>query len=301
MGNKIADYITDQNVNITGKRMPSPLLVNKLVGIVLTVLCAGFCVSVPMNNPKQGELHHRIFNHSYAGPEQWKVVSEIDGLKNEEVAMFLLGTGAKEYVYMRERIIPSSRTWMRLLKNVFVVVEDTFDVRFAMRHCKAMETEHYTSFECHHEPTYILSRKCTSEYYGAAGPCCKVDDAINYLVQDRPDVYEQLKYFLHCDDDTFWRVDQVMRWLAAIENSGISSFPIVANPKPADLRKDPEHVVRYDSLHLLIYVFVSLYINIHKLYVEFVGCAIPTNDFIRCLFSRFLFVFLLFVFFICTV
>lgn len=107
---------------------------------------------------------------------------------------------------------------------------DTFEVRYALRHCDIKETEHYTTFACEHEPTYVLSRRCTNEYYGAAGPCCKLDDAMNYLINDRKDdLFPHIKYFLHCDDDTYWRADQIMRWLATIENSGISNYPLIAN------------------------------------------------------------------------
>src|SRR5689334_10666988 len=103
---------------------------------------------------------------------------------------------------------------------------DTFQMRYTMRHCKLIETEHYSTFECHNEPTYILSRVCTNEYYGGPGPCCKADEAFKYLLNDRPDLFAHIKYALHCDDDTYWRVDQLLRWLAALENSGISSFPL---------------------------------------------------------------------------
>lgn len=97
---------------------------------------------------------------------------------------------------------------------------DSFDIRFSLRSCEIAETTHYTTFTCPNEATYILSRKCTNEYYGAAGPCCKVDDLINYIMNDRPEFGASLKYALHCDDDTFWRADQVLKWLAAIDKSG---------------------------------------------------------------------------------
>jgi len=98
-----------------------------------------------------------------------------------------------------------------------------------MRSCAVFETKSYTSFKCAGEPTYILSRNCTKDYYGAAGPCCKVDDAINYIVNERPDVFKHLKFMLHSDDDEYWRPDQVMRWLSSVHHSGINHFPIIAN------------------------------------------------------------------------
>jgi hypothetical protein len=98
-----------------------------------------------------------------------------------------------------------------------------------MRNCEQQEYPLYTTFDCHNEPTYLLSRVCTDDYYGAAGPCCKVDDAVNFVVNTRTDLFASIKYMLHCDDDMFWRADQTLRWLAAVENAGLSKYPIVAN------------------------------------------------------------------------
>ena len=98
-----------------------------------------------------------------------------------------------------------------------------------MRSCEALETAHFTSFSCLNEPVYLLSRNCTNSYYGAAGPCCKVDDMIHYLVNDRPELFRSIQFVLHSDDDEYWRGDQVLRWLAALFHSGINHLPIVAN------------------------------------------------------------------------
>jgi len=92
-----------------------------------------------------------------------------------------------------------------------------------------VDYEQYTTFSCHNEPTYLLSRKCNDDYYGADGPCCKVDDAINFIVNVRPDFFAQIKFMLHCDDDMYWRPDQVLRWLASVQNSGINKYPLIAN------------------------------------------------------------------------
>ena len=56
-----------------------------------------------------------------------------DRLANDEVVMIIRSTYKKHGMYMRDRIIPSSRTWMRGLINVFVVLEDTFEVRSYLR------------------------------------------------------------------------------------------------------------------------------------------------------------------------
>ncbi len=39
-----------------------------------------------------------------------------------------------------------------------------------------------------------------SIYYGGAGPCCKVDDLFTYLIFERPEIWEHIKFALHCDD-----------------------------------------------------------------------------------------------------
>mmetsp|Transcript_12265 Transcript_12265/g.20506 ORF Transcript_12265/g.20506 Transcript_12265/m.20506 type:complete len:393 (+) Transcript_12265:606-1784(+) len=127
---------------------------------------------------------------------------------------------------------------MKYFANVLVVVEDTFQFRYDMRHCFREETPSYTTFKCHNEPTFLLSRNCTNEYYGAKGPCCKVDDAFNYLVNEKRDtLFAHIKYLIHCDDDMYWRPLQVLRWMAALENTGTGNYPLIGNnqigdPKP---------------------------------------------------------------------
>lgn len=74
-----------------------------------------------------------------------------------------------------------------------------------------------------------MTRNCTNQYYGALGPCCKVDDAINYLVNDRADLFAKIKFVLHSDDDEYWRADEILRWLSALERSGVNHLPIIGN------------------------------------------------------------------------
>ncbi len=103
----------------------------------------------------------------------------------------------------RSRIIPSSRTWMRRLTHVYVTLEDTFPARVLFRHCRVFEAPRHTSFRCPGEaPTYVLTRGCTAEYYAASSACCKVDEAIDYLVHGEPGVYAGAAFVLHGDDDT---------------------------------------------------------------------------------------------------
>ena len=39
---------------------------------------------------------------------------------------------------------------------------------------------------------------------------------------------------LHSDDDTYWRPDQVLRWLAAVDNSGANNYPLISNVQFGD-------------------------------------------------------------------
>lgn len=127
------------------------------------------------------------------------------------------------------RIIPSARTWMKYFANVFVIIEDSFFIRYALRHCEVHDYPTNTAFVCHNEPTYILSRTCTNEYYGAAGPCCKVDEIFNHLINDRADLFKKIKFAMHCDDDTYFRPDQILKWLATVDKAGLDDIPIIGN------------------------------------------------------------------------
>lgn len=56
-------------------------------------------------------------------PKSWSVLAEVNGLKNTEVAVFITSSTNGNDHFLWDRIIPSSRTWMRLFANVFVIVE----------------------------------------------------------------------------------------------------------------------------------------------------------------------------------
>lgn len=106
---------------------------------------------------------------------------------------------------------------------------DGFLIRFALRHCHHHEYPHYTIFECHNEVNYLLTRHCTQEYYVFRGPCCKIDEAFDYLTNENPELFAAIKWVIQTDDDTFVRADETMRFLAAVENSGIGHLPLVGN------------------------------------------------------------------------
>ena len=168
-------------------------------------------------------------HHNSTHPHPWQILAEVNGVKNQDVAILVLSTGKDDESYLRDRILPSARTWMRFFANVFVIEEDNFKQRTVLRHCSMENFPHFTTFSCHNEPTYVLTRKCTNEYYGAKGPCCKMDEIVNYLTENTA-LWSHLKYVFHCDDDTFFRPDQVMKWLSIVEKSGISDkLPLVGN------------------------------------------------------------------------
>ena len=102
-------------------------------------------------------------------------------------------------------------------------------IRFALRHCRQHDWKGYTSFECHNEANYLLTRKCTNEYYVANGACCKVDAMLDFITNENKELFDQIKYVFHGDDDSYFRVDQILKWLAAVDKSGVSTFPIVGN------------------------------------------------------------------------
>lgn len=184
------------------------------------------------NDHTQWKNHiHNISLH----PQPWMLLREINGLRNEDIVMVVASTGKNHGAYFRDRIVPSSRTWMKLLANVFIVIEDTHEVRFNLRHCIAKEYKSYTTLTCPHEATYLLSRNCLDKYYVADGICCKVDDAINFLTNEHIQLFKHTKYLLQSDDDTYWRVDQLLMWLSAVDKAltqyGIvDTIPLIGNP-----------------------------------------------------------------------
>mmetsp|Transcript_24725 Transcript_24725/g.36449 ORF Transcript_24725/g.36449 Transcript_24725/m.36449 type:complete len:210 (-) Transcript_24725:866-1495(-) len=144
------------------------------------------------------------------------------------IAFFITSTAVDESIYVRSRIIPASKTWMKHSPHIYVIVEDTHAFRFSVRHCTKHERSNHTVFKCPDEPTYLLSRVCNANYYGPAGPCCKVDESINYLLS-RPEL-RHIKYFAHSDDDTYWRPHQLLRALSHHELTAENPLiPWVAN------------------------------------------------------------------------
>lgn len=102
-------------------------------------------------------------------------------------------------------------------------------MRYALRHCLIEEYPSFTTFDCHNEPVYLLTRTCTNEYYAARGICCKIDAALHFLINEHVSLFQHTKYVIEGDDDTYFRPDQILRWLAVVDNAGLADFPLVAN------------------------------------------------------------------------
>lgn len=183
---------------------------------------------------KHHNKNHK-YNHHQLNNATWKDFEYIDGLHNEEIVFFTFSTGKRDGLFLRDRILPSMRTWMKLLVNVFVMMEDSAQIRLMMRHChreeiimNATKTD-FTTYKCPNEPTYVLARKCNGHYYLPGGMCCKVDEVINFLVFGVPDLYKRTKYLVFGDDDSYYRVDQLLKWIADVDSSKISHLPLIGN------------------------------------------------------------------------
>jgi hypothetical protein len=95
------------------------------------------------------------------------------------------------------------------------------------------------------EPTYVLTRECSNTYYHADGICCKLDEVINFVANENSELFAHTKFLVEADDDVYFRPDQVMRYLAAVENSGINHLPIVGNTRVVTPETTKQH---YESL-----------------------------------------------------
>jgi hypothetical protein len=170
------------------------------------------------------------------------------------VVVIVTSTGGGGGQYLRQRIIPSARTWMAMLPHVYVILEDTFELRYDFRQCNMTENTDVsmTSFTCPGEPTYLLARKCTDDYWGAPGLCCKIDAALYFLTsaESQAAVYRDMKYLIQSDDDMFWRSDQLMRWLNLVERGPHTDLPLCANSEaPGEGSVGVMHVEGCEEIH----------------------------------------------------
>jgi len=81
------------------------------------------------------------------------------------------------------------------------------------------------------------------------------------VINENQELYSHLKYLVEGDDDTFFRPDQVLRWLAAVESSGVSeTYPLVANAEISSrtAKEDPRRVDNGGIWHIDSKSFVRL-------------------------------------------
>lgn len=143
----------------------------------------------------------------------------MESLNYGEVIMLVTSTNE----YFRHRVIPATRTWMKQFVHVFVIFEDTLDIRFQLRFCNHKDYDDFvTAFKCDNEPIYILSRQCTSDYAFSQGICFKVDVLFHFIMKYKQKLFNQMKFITLSDDDTYWRADQFLYWLSLLNKSNIS-------------------------------------------------------------------------------
>ena len=185
-----------------------------------------------LKNRHQRHHHIRVESGGISDPLEGLTAINmpvVNGLNNSDVSFLIISSWFENGRLFRERTIPAMRTWMRMAANVFVIIEDTVDARLAFRHCHYNEHIGMTAFHCHNEPIVLMTRVCSANPSTSDGICCKMDELIRYLTAFRKDIYAHTKYVLFADDDSYFRVDIVLRWLSYIEHANISHIPLIAN------------------------------------------------------------------------
>ena len=72
----------------------------QMLGIFL-ILCS-FCCTVNAVGPL-GQHHSKMYNQSHHLDKPWTALSEVDGLKNEDVAMLISSSEIHSFMYLRGR------------------------------------------------------------------------------------------------------------------------------------------------------------------------------------------------------
>ena len=58
----------------------------------------------------------------------------------------------------------------------------------------------------------VLLSQCNADYWGSAGPCCKAETAMNYMLS-RNDLMKSVKWFVLSDDDYYFRPKLFLAYL----------------------------------------------------------------------------------------
>ena len=157
----------------------------------------------------------------------WRSLRFSGGLRNLELAVLVVSRWAGEERYLG-RILPAADTWMRLLANVFVVLEDTVHVRYAFRSCQTSFVEGYTAFSCDNEPTVVLTSACSHlPLHSELEYSCKIDELVHYISW-RGDIFSDLRFAVVTSDEYYFRVDVLFRWLGFLERSDANRYPLLA-------------------------------------------------------------------------
>ena len=117
------------------------------------------------------------------------------------IGIFMLSTAKHGGQWWRQNAMAAHQTWARPFPLVFYVMGDSPTSRFAFRQCglkwthadEAPEEDRggawprydpylstFLAGRCHNEPAVLLTPACDDSYYGATGPCCKLDATITF-------------------------------------------------------------------------------------------------------------------------
>ena len=53
-----------------------------------------------------------------------------------------------------------------------------------------------------------------------------------FTCNEHKELFQHIKFVVQGDDDTYIRPDQVLRWLAVVDKTGLDDIPIIANSSP---------------------------------------------------------------------
>ena len=169
----------------------------------------------------------------------------------DEILFLMMSTTNKltsPFFNWETRAIPSHRTWGHGLRLMYVMEDNELArQRFSRDACVAHRTgDHaFALVKCVGEPPVVLTPRCNGNYYGAEGPCCKFDEAINFVFNSsglwqssagggapdgaEPHRHEQpeIKWLVFSDDDMYYRPAPLARLLS---ETGDPSVPRIFAP-----------------------------------------------------------------------
>lgn len=99
----------------------------------------------------------------------------------------LLSTVARDEFYFKTRAVLAHQTWAKH-EHVIYVVEETEASTARWGGCAHIRPagDDAPLYKCAEEPSVLLAPGCTDDYWGAAGPCCKYDFAVDWFAPVSP-------------------------------------------------------------------------------------------------------------------